>query len=69
MATTAFPKFTGNNEYKTTEFTVVPGTPSGISNVTAAKQINGKFYNLQGVEIQKPIKGVYIQNGRKVVVK
>ena len=69
MATTAFPKFTGNNEYKTTEFTVVPGTPSGISNVTAAKQINGKYYNLQGVEIQKPIKGVYIQNGRKVVVK
>ena len=69
MATAAFPKFTGANEYRTTEFTVVPGEPSAISNVNAAKMENGKYYNLQGVEIQKPVKGVYIQNGHKVVMK
>ena len=67
METQAFPKFTGANAYVTTEFTIVPY--SGISYVDADQLQNGKYYNLQGVEIQKPIKGVYIQNGRKVVVK
>ena len=67
MATAAFPKFTGANAYVTTEFTVSPVT--GISNVDAAKQMSGKCYNLQGVEVQKPVKGLYIQNGKKIIVK
>lgn len=25
--------------------------------------------NCQGVEVQKPVKGLYIQNGKKVLVK
>lgn len=29
----------------------------------------GKWYNLQGIEMQSPSKGVYINNGKKVVVK
>lgn len=31
--------------------------------------VGGTFYNLQGVKVEVPSKGVYIQNGRKVVVK
>ena len=67
MLNAAFPKFTAGVPFRTTEFTVDGNT--GISNVDADKLQNGKYYNLQGIEVQKPIKGVYIQNGRKVVVK
>ena len=48
----------------------LPG-PTGIEDVqraSAAAQ-NGVFYNLQGVRVVAPAKGLYIQNGRKVVVK
>lgn len=69
MLNAAFPKFTATVPFKTTEFTIVPGEPTGISNMNAAMMQNGKYYNLQGVEIQKPVKGVYIQNGKKIVMK
>ena len=65
MATTAFPKFTGANAYVTTDFTIDPAT--GISTLNADKQQSGKFYNLQGVEVANPGKGLYIVNGKKVV--
>jgi hypothetical protein len=43
-------------------------------NASAIKSIqtqkgNGKIYNLQGVEVAQPVKGLYIQNGKKVIVK
>lgn len=38
----------------------------GIAPVSAE---NGKYYNLMGVEVAHPTKGVYIVNGKKVVVK
>jgi hypothetical protein len=41
---------------------------TGIQNVKAAQQ-TGKFYNLQGVEVKAPGKGLYIINGKKVVIK
>ena len=43
--------------------------PTGITETTFIPQGNGKFYNLQGVEVTNPTKGLYIYNGRKVVVK
>ena len=67
MATAAFPKFTGANAYVTTEFDIVPAT--GITTVHTAKKQNGKYYNLQGVEVLTPGKGLYIVNGKKVVIK
>ena len=66
MATAAFPKFTGANAYVTTNFFV--SSTVGISNVNAAQQ-NGKIYNLQGLETENPAKGIYIQNGKKMVIK
>lgn len=30
---------------------------------------NGKFYNLQGMEVKNPTKGIYIVNGKKVIIK
>jgi len=41
--------------------------------VTPAQEIdvnNGAIYNLQGVRVDNPVKGgLYIQNGKKIVVK
>lgn len=44
--------------------------PSGIrtvQNVTFSS--NAPFYNLQGQRVEHPTKGVYIQNGKKVILK
>lgn len=46
------------------------GVASGITEVSAEKLANdGKYYNLQGMQVSKPQKGIYIQNGKKIVVK
>lgn len=44
---------------------------NGITEVAGDKNIvkDGKYYNLQGMEVSKPQKGIYIQNGKKIVVK
>ena len=40
----------------------------GIATVNTAKQ-QDVYYNLQGVRVAQPTKGLYIINGKKVVVK
>lgn len=40
----------------------------GIESISAAQK-DGKIYNLQGQEVAAPAKGIYIMNGKKVVVK
>lgn len=43
---------------------------SGISTFTAPQGArNGAWYNLQGQRVEKPVSGIYIHNGRKVVVR
>ena len=43
---------------------------TGISSVFASNNSsNAPLYNLQGVRVNNPQKGIYIQNGRKVVMK
>ena len=42
---------------------------SGINNTTLYQDTNGAIYNLQGQRVNKPTKGIYIQNGKKHVVK
>ncbi|MBR1402291.1 MAG: hypothetical protein IJ604_02865 [Prevotella sp.] len=44
-------------------------TATGIENVNAAAEADGEWYNMQGVRVAQPVKGVYIHNGKKVVVK
>ena len=41
----------------------------GITTIEHQPMTQGTWYNLQGVKIEHPQKGVYIRNGRKVVVK
>ena len=40
----------------------------GIAGINADKK-DGKIYNLQGQEVVAPAKGIYIMNGKKVLVK
>ena len=44
-------------------------TTTGIQNVKADDLKNATIYNLQGVRMQNVQKGLYIVNGKKVVVK
>ena len=41
----------------------------GIQTIIAEKLKNTAVYNLQGVRVDNPQKGLYIINGKKVVVK
>ena len=46
------------------------GFPDGIEEVEeAVADFNAPFYNLNGMRVIKPTKGVYIQKGKKVVVR
>ena len=46
----------------------IDGTTS-INNAIRELPNDGKYYNLKGQRVEKPSKGVYILNGKKVVVK
>lgn len=45
------------------------GDTTGINEVVATAKADGTFYTLSGVRVEKPTKGLYIQNGKKVVIK
>lgn len=42
---------------------------SGIKTIELEKEINSKLYDLQGRCIKKTVKGIYIKDGKKVVVR
>ncbi len=48
---------------------IIYSTSTGISEMKADIQLGGKYYTLQGIEVLEPAKGIYIHNGRKVVIK
>lgn len=43
--------------------------PTGIHSVSADHRDSGKYYTLQGIEVEHPTNGVYIRNGKKVIVR
>ena len=42
---------------------------TAINKVEAKKVENGVFYNLAGQQVAQPTKGLYIVNGKKVIIK
>jgi hypothetical protein len=60
-----------NLTYTTDPITFTVNGTSGIENVTASQLNQGAIYNLQGVKVaaENLNKGVYIQNGKKFVIK
>lgn len=45
------------------------GETTGINEMNAAAKADGAYYTLQGVKTSKAAKGIYIHNGKKVVIK
>ena len=50
------------------KFFGLDGEATGINNVKTAK-VDGAYYTLEGVKTTKPVNGLYIHNGKKIVVK
>lgn len=52
-------------------FKMVFGDATGISNVNARKSANADnaYYTLSGIRTEAPVKGLYIRNGKKIIVK
>ena len=50
---------------------IVEGEPTGITSATAeaAAATDGIFYNLSGQRVTRPQKGIYITNGKKILIK
>ncbi|MCR4957551.1 MAG: discoidin domain-containing protein [Prevotella sp.] len=48
---------------------IMPGETTGIETLNSETKGNNLFYDLQGRSVAQPIKGLYIMNGKKVVVK
>lgn len=46
-----------------------PYETTGITNVKLFKKNNGDYYNLNGQRISQPFKGIYIYDGKKVIIK
>jgi hypothetical protein len=61
----AYLKITNNNA---PEFLGFGGDATGINEVKAV-EAKGEFFNLAGQRVAKPAKGLYIANGKKVIVK
>ena len=44
--------------------------PSRIQDVIAGEPAqSSKLYNLQGIEVDQPVRGIYVRDGKKVIVK
>ena len=50
-------------------FIALDGETTAIEGIATEKVMNGEVYNLQGQRVVKAQKGLYIINGKKVVIK
>ena len=49
---------------------VFEGTTTGINAVSSsADKMDGEWYDLSGRRVAQPAKGIYVKNGKKVIVK
>lgn len=65
QTTTALGEASGT---KTVKMIFSDGAVTGISEInSAAATVDGVYYNLNGVRVQNPAKGLYILNGKKVM--
>ena len=49
------------------KITLAPAGADGIKNVTNVVKGDGQWYNIQGMKVATPEKGIYIRDGKKVV--
>lgn len=51
------------------EFIAIGDDATSVQSVAASLQQAGQLFDLQGRQVQQPTKGLYIQNGKKIVVR
>ena len=49
--------------------TAMESTSSGIENINAEIANDAPIFNIAGQRVEKAVKGIYIQNGKKFIVK
>ena len=54
-------------DFDDTDFAAPTSIDNGITSDEAAG--DGYYYNLNGMRVEKPAKGVYVRNGKKVIIK
>ena len=67
-----FKKYSGTGNIHVASIEIAPADPNGIQNVVAGPAIdaNAPIYDVVGRQVTTPLKkGIYIQNGRKFIVK
>ena len=57
------------NGQAASNFFALGGNETAIKNIETEKTTDNAYYTLQGVKVVNPAKGVYIHNGKKVVIK
>jgi hypothetical protein len=61
---------TEDQELGTVSFTIASDDPTGVENLTPTlSEGEGVCYDLQGRKVSRPSRGIYIVNGRKVVIR
>lgn len=45
------------------------GETTGITSIQSADAVNGAYYTISGVRVANPTKGLYIKDGKKVIIK
>lgn len=60
--------FVGGTKWRLAAFRYIPST-TGFKAVNVNDNVNDNIFNLQGIRVVNPTKGIYIQNGKKVVIK
>ena len=60
---------TGGSSQACYKITMHIATTTGIQSINFKREKDDYFYNLQGVRVTNPTKGIYIHNGKKVVIK
>ena len=65
----AFLKLESSNEARTLNVVYADDEAAGISTVNVAETVADGYYNLQGLRVSQPQKGLYIVNGKKVIKK
>lgn len=63
--------FAGNDNYEAGEasYQIILSEATGISTLSHDQQDIDAYYTIQGVRVNKPYKGLYILNGKKVMIK
>ncbi len=76
-----FSRYTGANLGANKAYLVFPSSEAkytlrmadddvtAIKSATATQQGDSRYYNLQGVPVSNPSKGIYIKNGKKIIIK